>query len=196
MRTKDKPCRKLRDIILDWPEPPVPFPKRIALPEDPPFPLLMAPYRGGFQCMYDPTTDLFHWPHAPPLWMYFEVKSPYVLMGETFRPEMLAPEYLIKYLLNNLAGTDFQLSASFFQINDTGEQDKNGTVRAGHVVNLAYAGNPPEVYIPTMYQASSPETFNKYLQSFQQQGLLGTICRPLDPGPSEDQFIALNSIPL
>jgi hypothetical protein len=182
----------IRDIIIEWPDPPVPFPKRVPLPAEPPWPLLMAPWRGGFQAMYDPATQMLHWRDYPPTWPYYPVESPYVLMGETFRYDMRAPEVAIKYLLNNLAGTDFPLSAALFGINDTGQTDRNASQRSYNVVNLG--PQAPEVVVPQMYQVTSKETLNKYLKSFRDQGAVGAICRGLESGCSDSQFIVTDPL--
>lgn len=180
----------IRDIILDWPEPPVPFPKRVALPENPVWPLLVAPWRGGFQAMFDPATGFFHWRDYPPTWNEYTPKSDYILMGETISPD--GQDYLERWLYNKLPGHDLPPTTKNFQVNDTGETDRNAVQRAGHIVNLG--PQPGEVIIPQIYQASDAASLNKYLKSFRDQGIPGAICRGLDSGCSDPQFIVVDLI--
>jgi hypothetical protein len=182
----------VRDIILEWPDPPVPFPKRVALPESPTWPLLMAPFYGGFQAMFDPKTGMFHWNDFPPTWNYYSPNTEHVLMGETYHPNAPAPEYILKYMLNVFADTDFVLDPSKFSVNDTGQTDKNASPRSYNVVNLGE--QPPEVTVPQIYQVNSPETLNKYLKAYHDKGILGAICRPLDSDCSDDQYIVISPI--
>jgi hypothetical protein len=60
------------------------------------------------------------------------------------------------------------------------------------VVNLPK--QPPEVLVPQMYQVNSKETLNKYLKSFHDKGCLGAICRGLDTGCSDPQYIVIDPI--
>jgi hypothetical protein len=113
-------------------------------------------------------------------------------MGETFRDDMLAPEFAIKYILNNVAGTDFPLQAGSFQINDTGQTDRNASQRSYNVVNLPRQAQ--EVIVPQIYQANSLETLNKYLKDFKAKGCVGAICRGLDTGCSDPQYIVIDPI--
>lgn len=180
----------IRDIILDWPEPPVPFPKRVGLPSSPAWPLLMTPFRGGYQSMFDPATGMFHWRDFPPTWNSYMPQTEFVLMGETYQTG--GQHYLARFLLNKIPGMDFAPTAEMFGINDTGQVDKNASQRSYNVVNLG--PQPSEVVVPQIYQVNSPETLNKYLKVYHDQGILGALCRGLESGCLDPQFIVIDPI--
>lgn len=180
----------VRDIILDWPAPPVPFPKRSYLPATPAWPLLMTPWRGGFQSMFDPATGMFHWKDYPPVWNTFTPESEVVLMGETYDPE--GQDYLKRLLYNRLPGHNLPPTTQHFLVNDTGQVDLNASQRSYNVVNLG--PQPSEVNVPQIYQVNSPDTLNKYLKCYHDQGYVGAICRGLEAGCSDPQFIVIDPL--
>jgi len=155
---------KLR-IQVDWPDNPVEWPDTQAR-WDEEYPVLLFPWYGQKQAQYDPNTGLVHVQDGPPF-SSFSFDSPDVLLGEL-------------------------RDGNRFVANDLFIEDEDANQRAHKLINLP--GVPDEVEVVRPVQVTDTDNFNRYLESFKQQGYVGVLVRKIEDLNDAPQYIVISEL--
>ena len=187
-RSQRRKCG-LRDITLDWPDPPIAF-QKIEFNWSPTFPVLLFPFGGGRQIIYSVDDQQTFWERVPPVWWHYPNTSAH-LNGEEYRAAMGRLRYTY-WFIQNQQGANHPLDAATWLVNDVYSATADANSRAYSLVNLG--PQPAGVAIARPVQVNSVETFNKYLLEMQDDGFLGALIRPLDHLYGQTQHAALRPI--
>jgi hypothetical protein len=179
----------LRDITLDWPDPPIAF-QPIDFNWQPAFPVLLFPWGCGRQLIYSVDDQQTFFEKIPPLWWLYP-NTPAHLNGEEYRPDMGRIRYSYWFIKNQLGG-DHLLEAGSWLVNDYYDPALDANTRASKLVNLG--AQPAGVVVARPVQVNSVETFNKYLLQMHDDGFLGALIRPLDHLYGQTQYAALRPL--
>jgi len=179
-------------IIEDWPEPPIPWPLTEGSWGPPLFPVLMFPWGGGQPIIYSIDDQLTYFKKVPPKWWVYPNVQTHAI-GEEYRPGMGALRFAAALYVNHTRPEDgVQIDAATWLINDLYQPDLTANQRAYNLVNLP--AQPEGVAIVRPVQVSDGDNFNKYLASFQENGFVGALLRPLNHMYGQAQFTAVSPI--
>jgi hypothetical protein len=182
--------RIIREIILDWPEPPIAF-QPIRFDWSPVFPVLLFPWGAGRQLIYSTDDQNTYWERIPPSWWLYPNTTRH-LNGEEYRPSMGRIKYAW-YFIKGWEDASVEIPAASWMVNDVYDPTADANSRAYQLVNLP--AQPEGVIVTRPVQVNSVETFNKYLRQMQDDGFLGTLIRPLTHLYGQTQYAALRPLP-
>lgn len=186
------PRRGARDIVVEWPDPPMAFKEHTPTTlDDVEYPVLLIPTGLGRQIIYNRDDQQTFWKKVPPAWWLYPNATMH-LYGEEFRPDMGAAEFWITFVYNMTeAGWNNPITPTepVWLINDINQPDYTAAQRAYAMVNLG--PQPTNVSIAKIYQANSAETLKKYMATFSDAGFKAAILRGLDHMLGEPEYILM-----